>query len=67
MPYSKTPGQTLTRGESKMNEENDRTTYTGMNLYADYEQRIARNTFKLLVGYNYENTLFKSRYYQQTD
>lgn len=64
VPYSKKPGETLLRGESKMNEENDRTTYTGMNFYADYEQRVSKNTFKILVGYNYENTLFKSRYYQ---
>lgn len=64
VPYSKMPGQTLLRGESKMNEENDRTTYTGMNFYADYEQRVSKNTFKLLVGYNYENTLYKSRFYQ---
>ncbi|CAL1520132.1 TonB-dependent receptor [Chitinophaga sp. MM2321] len=64
VPYSKMPGQTLTRGESKMNEDNDRTSYTGMNLFADYEQRFAKHYFKALVGYNYENTLFKSRYYQ---
>ncbi|PUZ28687.1 SusC/RagA family protein [Chitinophaga parva] len=64
VPYEKMPGATLLRGESKMNEENDRTMYTGMNIYADYSQQLHKHAFKLLVGYNYENTLFKSRYYQ---
>ncbi|MCW3467591.1 SusC/RagA family TonB-linked outer membrane protein [Chitinophaga nivalis] len=65
VPYSKAPGVILTRGESKMNEDQGRTNYTGMNLYADFEQRFAKHYFKILMGYNYENTLYKSRYFQR--
>ncbi|RFS20144.1 TonB-dependent receptor [Chitinophaga silvatica] len=65
VPYSKVPGVMLERGESKMNENNGKTNYTGANLYADFEHSISKNYFKVLVGYNYEYQLFKSRFYQR--
>ncbi|MFY0252550.1 hypothetical protein ACDQ55_01215 [Chitinophaga sp. 30R24] len=65
VPYSKAPDIILQRGESKMNESNGKTTYTGANLYADYEEHLGQHYFKILLGYNYEHQLFKARYYQR--
>jgi TonB-linked SusC/RagA family outer membrane protein len=60
VPYSKKPGEMLERGENKMNQQNDRTNYLGANIYGDYAERFGRHSFKILLGYNYENSLLKS-------
>lgn len=65
VPYSKKPGVMLERGESKMNEDDDKTTYLAANLYAEYEQTFRKHYFKAMAGYNYENSLLKSRYVQR--
>lgn len=59
VPYSKAPGVMTERGENKMNQRENRTSYVGVNVYADYEQRLGKHYFKALMGYNYENTLLK--------
>src|SRR5690606_1661027 len=38
VPYSKKPGVMLERGESKMNEDDGKTSYLAANIYADYEK-----------------------------
>ena len=65
VPYSKVPGQMLERGENKMNEFNDRINYLGANVYADFEQRFEKHYFKALIGYNYENSKFKSLFVER--
>ncbi len=65
VPYSKKPGVMLERGESKMNEDDDKTTYLAANLYAEYEKNFGKHYFKAMAGYNYENSLLKSRYIQR--
>ncbi|WP_298735725.1 TonB-dependent receptor [uncultured Chitinophaga sp.] len=65
VPYSKKPGAMLERGESKLNEDDDKTNYLAANLYADYEQTIGKHYFKGMVGYNYENSKLTSRYIQR--
>jgi len=65
VPYSPAPGSFLTLGDNRMNEENDRTNYLGANVYTEYEQKFGKHYFKGLVGYNYEHSLLKTRYYQR--
>ena len=65
VPYSKQPGVMLERGESKLNENDDKTTYLAANLYAEYEHTYRKHFFKAMAGYNYENSLLKSRYVQR--
>jgi len=65
VPYSKKPGTMLERGESKLNEDDDKTNYLAANLYADYEQTVRKHYFKAMVGYNYENSKLTSRYIQR--
>lgn len=65
VPYSTEPGNKLERGESKMNQNEDKTNYLGLNIYADYEQHFGKHYFKGLVGYNYEHSLLKSLYIQR--
>lgn len=65
VPYSVKPGALLERGESKMNENEDRTTYLASNIYAEYEQNFGKHYFKAMAGYNYENSLLKSRFIQR--
>lgn len=65
VPYSKKPGVMLERGESKLNEDDDKTNYLAANLYADYEQTVRKHYFKAMVGYNYENSKLTSRYMQR--
>ncbi|MEZ2444544.1 SusC/RagA family TonB-linked outer membrane protein [Chitinophaga sp. RCC_12] len=65
VPYSKKPGVTLERGESKINENDDKTNYLAANVYADYEHTYRKHYFKVMAGYNYENSLLKSRYIQR--
>jgi len=65
VPYEVHPGVGLQMGDSRMNEQNNTTNYTGTNLYAEYEQHFGKHYFKGLVGYNYEHSLLKSRYVQR--
>ena len=65
VPYSKKPGVMLERGENKMNESDDKTNYTGANIYAEYEQDFGKHNVKGLLGYNYENSSLKSRFIQR--
>lgn len=65
VPYSKKPGAMLERGESKMNEDDDKTSYLAANIYADYEKTAGKHYFKGMIGYNYEHSLLKSRYIQR--
>jgi TonB-linked SusC/RagA family outer membrane protein len=65
VPYSKKPGAMLERGESKLNEDDDKTNYLAANLYAEYEQTIRKHYFKAMAGYNYENSKLTSRYMQR--
>ena len=65
VPYSTKPGNMLERGESKMNQDEDKTNYLGFNIYSDYEQHFGKHYFKALVGYNYEHSLLKSLYIQR--
>lgn len=65
VPYSKQEGVMLERGESKMNQSEDKTNYLGFNIYSEYEKHIGEHYFKGLVGYNYENQLLKSLYIQR--
>ncbi|KAA2238390.1 TonB-dependent receptor [Chitinophaga agrisoli] len=65
VPYSKKPDVRLERGESKMNENDDKTNYLAANFYADYEHTYRKHYFKVMAGYNYENSLLKSRYIQR--
>lgn len=65
VPYSKKPGVMLERGESKINENDDKTNYLAANVYADYEHTYRKHYFKVMAGYNYENSLLKSRYIQR--
>jgi len=65
VPYSKKPGVMLERGESKMNESDDKTTYFATNIYTEYEKQLGRHYLKGLIGYNYENSLLKSRYVER--
>ncbi len=65
VPYSKKPDVRLERGESKLNEDDDKTNYLAANFYADYEHTYRKHYFKVMAGYNYENSLLKSRYIQR--
>lgn len=65
VPYEVKPGVPLEMGDSRMNEQNNQTNYTGTNLYTEYEQHFGKHYFKGLVGYNYEHSLLKTRYYQR--
>lgn len=65
VPYSKKPNTMLERGESKMNENQGKTTYTAANIYADYEHTFGKHYLKAMVGYNYENSLLENRYIQR--
>lgn len=65
VPYSKMPGEILERGESKMNQSEDKTNYLGLNIYSEYEQRLGKHYLKGLIGYNYENLKLKSLFVQR--
>jgi TonB-linked SusC/RagA family outer membrane protein len=65
VPYSKKPGVMLERGESKMNENDEKSNYLAANIYTEYEKDFGKHYVKGLVGYNYENSLLKSRYIQR--
>lgn len=65
IPYSTKPDEMLQRGESKMNQNEDKTNYLGFNIYAEYEQDFGKHFFKGLAGYNYEHSLMKSLFIQR--
>lgn len=65
VPYSKKPNEMKERGESKMNEDDGKTSYLAANIYADYEKTFGKHYVKGMVGYNYEHSLLKSRYIQR--
>lgn len=65
VPYEAKPGVEGEMGDSRMNEQNNTTDYVGANIYTEYEQKFGKHYFKGLVGYNYEHSLLKTRYYQR--
>lgn len=65
VPYSKKPDVFQERGESKMNESDDKSSYLAANIFSEYEKNFGDHYFKGLVGYNYEHSLLKSRFIQR--
>ncbi|MDM1530881.1 TonB-dependent receptor [Myroides odoratimimus] len=61
VPYSTKPGELLERGENKLEELQEKTTYKGMNLYAEYKKQFGSHYLKGLVGYNYEKLRLDKR------
>ncbi|UAY55512.1 SusC/RagA family TonB-linked outer membrane protein [Arachidicoccus terrestris] len=67
VPYGTSPTEFGEQGDSRMNERNNRTDYLGTNLYGEYDRQFGGHYFKLLLGYNYEHSKLKRRYYQRYD
>lgn len=68
VPYSKVEGQTLLLSEkyNDLKESSKKTDYIATNVYADYENTFAgSHYFKGMVGYNYEQSQYKSLYVQR--
>ncbi len=68
VPYSTHEGQTveLSTKYNDLKESNMRTEYIATNLYADYEDTFGdAHYFKGMVGYNYEQSTYKSTYVQR--
>ena len=68
VPYSTHEGQTveLSAKYNDLKESNMRTEYIATNLYADYEDTFGdAHYFKGMVGYNYEQSTYKSTYVQR--
>lgn len=65
VPYSRTLGTTVWLSEkyNDYNVSNRNTFYNATNLYAEYEDTFAEsNSFKGMVGYNYETSEYESSY-----
>lgn len=65
VPYSKKPGEILERGESKIRYWDKKTDYLGANIYLNYRRSFGKHVFDGLLGYNYENSLYKNLYIQR--
>ncbi len=67
VPYSIKPGEILTMdvNQDYAGEKTSREDYKGVNLYASYGHRSGKHQFKVLAGYNYENTDHITRYYKR--
>lgn len=68
VPYSTYEGQTveLSTKYNDLKESNMRTEYIATNLYADYEDTFGdAHYFKGMIGYNYEQSTYKSTYVQR--
>lgn len=67
VPYSEKPGEVLIMDANQdyAGETTHRENYLGANLYASYERTFGRHFFKVLLGYNYENTIRIDRYYRR--
>ena len=68
VPYSTHEGQIveLSTKYNDLKESNMRTEYIATNLYADYEDTFGdAHYFKGMVGYNYEQSTYKSTYVQR--
>ena len=68
VPYSTHEGYTveLSTKYNDLKESNMRTDYIATNLYADYEDIFAdAHYFKGMIGYNYEQSTYKSTYVQR--
>lgn len=67
VPYSEKPGEILIMDANQdyAGETTYRESYLGANLYASYEHTIKKHFFKVMVGYNYENTIHIDRHYQR--
>ncbi|WP_279178995.1 SusC/RagA family TonB-linked outer membrane protein [Parabacteroides johnsonii] len=68
VPYSTYEGQTveLSTKYNDLKESNMRTEYIATNLYADYEETFGdAHYFKGMIGYNYEQSTYKSTYVQR--
>lgn len=62
VPYSKKPGVMTERGESKMKYWDQKNTYLGANLFAEYEFTTGKHSLKSILGYNYEYSVFDKIY-----
>lgn len=68
VPYSKVAGETLLLSEkyNDLKESSKKTDYIATNIYADYEETFAdAHYFKGMIGYNYEQSSYKSLYVQR--
>lgn len=68
VPYSKVQGKTVMLGSSynDLKESIRATNYLAMNLYTEYEKTfLDDHYFKGMVGYNYEQSSYKSLYVQR--
>lgn len=65
--YSDAPNHFIVNESSNdwASEETHRGDYVATNFYADYAFHSGKHSFKAMVGYNYENTLQKNRYYKR--
>ena len=67
VPYSEKPDEILLMdvNQDYAGETTHRKTYVGANLFASYKHSFGRHNFKVLVGYNYENTNLITRHYRR--
>ncbi|WP_460545488.1 SusC/RagA family TonB-linked outer membrane protein [Echinicola sediminis] len=65
VPYSISPSESRERGENKLIEEDNTTSYKGFNLFASYEERLKAHFFKGMIGYNYEMSSLKRHYLER--
>ncbi|MFC4874709.1 SusC/RagA family TonB-linked outer membrane protein [Negadavirga shengliensis] len=65
VPFSARPGEFSQRGESRMNELRDESSYTALNVYGEYTGDIDKHHFTGLLGYNYERSLLSRRFMER--
>lgn len=67
VPYSEKPGEILLMdvNQDYAGETTQRENYVGANLFASYKHSFGKHNFKVLVGYNYENTDLLIRHYRR--
>ncbi len=65
VPYSNTPGKTLERGLSKLNDRTEDGTYIALNTYGEYANNIGNHNFSVLLGYNYERSKLGKRFIER--
>jgi TonB-linked SusC/RagA family outer membrane protein len=67
VPYSEKPGEILIMdiNQDYAGEVTNRESYIGANLYGSYERTFGSHFFKLLAGYNYENTNLIIRHFRR--
>ena len=65
--YSDAPDHYIVNESSNnwASETTHRTDYIGTNIYADYAHSFGKHNLKAMIGFNYENTNRKDRYYKR--